>query len=223
MTQFDIAKDKLSMRDVLESYGININRNGMCLCPFHNEKTPSCKVYPDSLHCFGCSEHHDIISFTKMYFNMYTQLDALKKLNDDFSLCLNLDKPQKPTKAEISEFVKRKTEKEQYKKWGKEAWETLLDKFKLMQEFKEKYPPKSPYDVLDARFVVACHNLNYSEYVLDEFMNTPYEDRANFKDEVNSAKAFIEHWKNYHPELPHTKKKIIKVKATDLLKRSCCV
>ena len=94
MTQFDIAKDILPMKDALESYGISVNRSGMCLCPFHSEKTPSCKVYSDSLHCFGCGEHHDIISFTKMYFNLDTQLDALKKLNDDFTLGLSLDKSQ---------------------------------------------------------------------------------------------------------------------------------
>lgn len=92
MTPFETAKDRISMREVLEGYGIVVNRGGMCFCPFHNEKTPSCKVYSDSLHCFGCGEHHDIISFAKMYFNLASQLEALKKLNDDFSLGLDLEK-----------------------------------------------------------------------------------------------------------------------------------
>lgn len=201
MTVFEIAKEKLPLRDVLESYGISVNTNGMCLCPFHSDKTPSCKVYPDSLHCFGCGEHHDIISFTKAYFNLSTQLNALKKLNDDFALGLSLDKSQKPNKSEISEYVKRKTEKEQYEQWEKSAWKTLRDRFRLMREFKEKYAPKNPYDNIDARFVVACHYLEHSEYVLEEYMNTPFDERNQFEDEVDSARKFLDKWLNYCPEI----------------------
>ncbi len=222
MTVFEIAKEKLAMRDVLESYGITVNRNGMCSCPFHSEKTPSCKVYSDSLHCFGCGEHHDIISFTKMYFNLGTQLDALKKLNDDFTLGLSLDKSQKPNKTEISEYVKRKTEKEQYADWEKSAWETLRDRFRLMREFKEKYAPKNPYDNIDSRFVTACHYLEYSEYILEEYMDTPFDERRKFEDEVESAREFLNKWQNYCPEIkpiPKSHKKQEEITIDELLKR----
>ena len=219
MTVFEIAKEKLAMRDVLESYGISVNRSGMCLCPFHSEKTPSCKVYPDSLHCFGCGEHHDIISFAKTYFNLNTQFDALKKLNDDFNLGLSLDKSQKPNKTEISEYVKRKTKKEQYADWEKSAWETLSDRFRLMREFKEKYAPKNPYDIPDARFVAACHYMEYSEYILEEYMNTSFEERKKFDKEVESAREFISEWTNYHPEMKKYCKKQEETTIDDLLKR----
>src|ERR1044071_5606246 len=29
------------------------------LCPFHTERTPSFRVYPDHAHCFGCGWHGD--------------------------------------------------------------------------------------------------------------------------------------------------------------------
>lgn len=32
-------------------------------CPFHNEKTPSCNIYVDHYHCFGCGAHGDVIDF----------------------------------------------------------------------------------------------------------------------------------------------------------------
>lgn len=45
---------------------IDINRKGAgyegC-CPFHDEKTPSFKVFSDHYHCFGCGAHGNAIGF----------------------------------------------------------------------------------------------------------------------------------------------------------------
>lgn len=64
MTKEDLEA-ALSMRDVLERYGIVPNHAGYICCPFHREKTASFKVYEKDYHCFGCGENGDIFDFVQ--------------------------------------------------------------------------------------------------------------------------------------------------------------
>lgn len=56
-------------------------RNLVGLCPFHNEKTPSFTVYPEtnSFYCFGCGAGGDIITFVRRIEHL-DYLDAVKFL-----------------------------------------------------------------------------------------------------------------------------------------------
>lgn len=63
---------------------VNLRRRGRTLvglCPFHNEKTPSFTVYPDtqSYYCFGCGAGGDVISFTRRIQNL-DYMEAVKYL-----------------------------------------------------------------------------------------------------------------------------------------------
>lgn len=64
MTKDDI-KQTVSMRSVVERYGIKINRSGFCKCPFHSERTASMKIYKDSYYCFGCEKSGDVFTFVE--------------------------------------------------------------------------------------------------------------------------------------------------------------
>lgn len=64
MTSEEI-KQLIPMREIVQQYGINIDRKGFCKCPFHNENTPSMKIYKDSYYCFGCGQSGDIFKFVQ--------------------------------------------------------------------------------------------------------------------------------------------------------------
>jgi DNA primase len=58
MGVFDEVKERVTAREVMERAGIVFNRNNMCRCPFHQDKTASMKVKPTDkkYFCFGCGE-----------------------------------------------------------------------------------------------------------------------------------------------------------------------
>ena len=54
MNVFEAVKQSVTTRQAAEHYGIHVNRNGMCVCPFHNDKNPSMKVVVVKHFCNIC-------------------------------------------------------------------------------------------------------------------------------------------------------------------------
>lgn len=62
-------KESVKMREVVEMYGLRIDRKGFICCPFHREKTASLKLYDKSFHCFGCGASGDVFRFVQLMDN----------------------------------------------------------------------------------------------------------------------------------------------------------
>ena len=67
-SDIDRVLDACNIVDVVKDYNVNLKQKGRYLfacCPFHEEKTGSFCVSPetDTYHCFGCREHGNSISF----------------------------------------------------------------------------------------------------------------------------------------------------------------
>lgn len=76
-------KYRNDITDVISSY-VNLKHSGRLYsgrCPFHNEKTPSFYVYPDtqSFYCFGCGVGGEVITFVRKIENL-DYIEAVKLL-----------------------------------------------------------------------------------------------------------------------------------------------
>ena len=82
---------KTDIENVISPY-VRLKRRGknlVGLCPFHNEKTPSFTVYPESgsFYCFGCGAGGDVISFVRRIENL-DYMEAVKMLADNAGMAL---------------------------------------------------------------------------------------------------------------------------------------
>ena len=142
-------------------YGVEVNRHGKALCPFHNDRNPSLYVADDHYHCYACGEHGDVIDFTAKLFGLKLY-EAAQKLAYDFGI--TQDKP--PTKA-MQEKLNRKNEVQRLKENERLCFTALVAYMKLLQEWMVVYAPRTPEEDVDSRFAEVCHWLSYVEYLVD--------------------------------------------------------
>src|SRR5690606_12635603 len=96
-------KERLDIVDIVGSR-VQLRRAGRNfkgLCPFHQEKTPSFVVFPDSqsYHCFGCQRNGDIFSFVMDTENL-TFPDAMERLAQRAGIELESRRPVNPERDE---------------------------------------------------------------------------------------------------------------------------
>ena len=161
MRIFEIIKENVNLREAAELYGIDVNRYGKALCPFHNDRHPSLYVADNHYYCFTCGEHGDVIDFVGRLFQL-SPYDAARKLAADFHLS-----PDKPPSAAALHAKRIRTEAQQLRENERLCFSILSDYAHVLRDWKVRYAPQSPAEAPDERFVEACHKLDEVEYYLD--------------------------------------------------------
>ena len=160
MSIYKIVKANVTVRQAAEHYGVEVQRNGMCCCPFHDDRHPSMKLNEDYFYCFGCGAHGDVIEFTARLFGL-TNYEAVKKLAYDFGL--DPDKPPAAAALKKPEYPLAKA----FQRDEMHCQRVLCDYLHLLEDWKERYAPSSPEEEWDDRFVEACQMLDRAEYLVD--------------------------------------------------------
>ncbi len=159
---FKEANDLLDIHEVARYLGLEEKR-GYINCPFHREKTGSLKLYSHNYYCFGCGASGDSISLSAYVWGI-SQFEALKRLNDTYSLNLSLG-------GENNSILRKKTKAHQessYQEWYKQS----LD---LIAEFCRDY----------GKFAVFKEELAKAEDLHERLLITPpYEAYQLYNTEV---------------------------------------
>ena len=179
---FEAVKQSVSTREAAEFYGIEVKRNGMACCPFHDDKNPSMKV-DQRFHCFGCGEDGDVIDFTAKLFNLSPK-EAAEKLAQDFGLIYDSQAPPR------RRYVRQKTEAQKFREDRQRCYRVLSDYYYLLKKWEADRSPRTPEEEPHPRFVEAIQKKSYVEYLLDLFL---YESEEEQKAWIAEHTAEITH------------------------------
>ena len=132
MSVFSEVKEHLTARQAAEGYGLQIKRNGMACCPFHDDKHPSMKI-DQNYHCFACSVGGDAIDYVSRMFGL-TQYEAACRLIEEFSLPVDVKERASLSVQEKNRIRSEKAERERirhiqkrFEKWCSRTVDTLKD------------------------------------------------------------------------------------------------
>ena len=177
MDIFVTVKAAVTVSQAAEHYGLQVNRNGMCSCPFHEDQHPSMKLNERYFYCFGCGATGDVIDLVARLFGL-NSYEAAQKLAQDFGI-----DPDKPPAAIALPEPERPLLKA-YRQEEVRCLRVLCDYLHLLESWKVRYAPKTPEDALDDRFVEACQMHCYIEYMADVLTVGDLEERVALVDKL---------------------------------------
>ena len=160
MTKEEI-KERTSMKDILGSYGITVNR-GLCRCPFHKngaERHPSMSVWKDDkgVTCFTCGWSGDVFAFVMRMGNLDFK-DAFRSLGGTYEHEDNELKRARAKAKIVAEKAKRDREAEHQKQIDRELM-VIISILRIVTEI---------YEPLSDEWCIAKNEEPYLTYLYDQ-------------------------------------------------------
>ena len=167
---FTEVKARLNLIEAAQYYGVKPNGANFINCIFHDDKTPSMKLYDTHFHCYGCGKHVDIITLTERLFNL-PPYEAAKKLAQDFHITQGSSKQNmKPIKFERQIYIEQE----------KRAYEILNFYCRFLEKCREDFKPETPDDEPHPLFIESLHKYEQYNYYRDIFITGAEDERREF-------------------------------------------
>ena len=141
------VKSSVTMKQIASMYGYQVNRAGFMRCPFHNDNSPSLKVYDGSrgFNCFVCHTGGDIIEFVMRHDNLRFE-PAVRLIAEHFGIPI-ADGKHTLSEDERKRFMKRKAEQEaaeNERKAGQERLRYLSKEIHSLKAKQSQFTPLKP-------------------------------------------------------------------------------
>lgn len=175
MNVFEAVKQSVTTRQAAEQYGIRVNRNGMCVCPFHKDKNPSMKA-DRRFHCFGCQADGDVIDFAARLYGLPVKKAALR-LAQDFSIPYEDTEP--PGRSRAKPPPRQETPEQQFKRMERYCFRVLSDYYHLLSRWEKEFAPQTPGEEWNPLFTEALQHKGRVGYLLDVLLSADLGERAS--------------------------------------------
>lgn len=195
MNIVDEMKERVPMRELLESYGIQpVRGNNIYRCFVHDDEKPSANIIKgkEIFHCFGCQYSADIFDVVK-HFEKCDFKKSLKIIDDRFGLGLM----HELTRAEKLELTRMQKERERLKREKEEQArfeKATLNKIVSELRFWEKC--ESITTIQKGEYRATWSNsqkcdLHFYSLKKQKWLNWLFETICDFKDKQECEFDFI--------------------------------
>ena len=168
---FEAVKAAIPLPEVVKRYGLDASDSGMICCPFHEDRTPSMKLYEDHFYCFGCGKHGDLVDLLSELFCI-PPYEAACKLADDFGVDPYAEVPRSAARKELRSFREKQLR----------CQRVLSEYLRLLTKWKSQYAPNDPLAEPNDRFVEACQMIDTIDYLTDLLIIGTLEQRIRAVD-----------------------------------------
>ena len=158
---FQRMKSIITPKQAATRYGLNVLRGDWICCPFHHDRHPSMKLYPDHYHCFSCKATGDVINLTAELLQV-SPYEAARKLESDFNAGYRsvIAQVNAPARKHIALSLAQIPQLSH-------ATDVLRSSRDVLEDWKRAFVPRTPDEYWNPHFVEACHRLPLIEYMLD--------------------------------------------------------
>ena len=180
---FRECRERVSAQEAARRYGIQFDRRGWALCPFHRDKHPSMSFRAGRFRCWACNESGDSIDFTGKLLGL-KPMAAVERLNADFLLGLPLHR--QPTPAE-TQAARRRQEvaaaHKAFEEWRKAFIPKLCAVYRVAHIALQGIETQKNMTRLSEREAMAIHWQPVFEYWADTLAGgTPEEQIEIFRE-----------------------------------------
>ena len=174
MDVFKAVKTHVRARAVAEWQGLQVQRNGFALCPFHDDHHPSLKL-DDRYHCFGCGADGDAVDLLSALQGGRNLRACAVEIAEAFHISYDETPPyrQRPGPIKTGEPPRPEQENPAAKKAAalQKTRQDLQHCLTRLREWKEIYAPKTTDETWHPCFLEALakeKKILYLLQVLDE-------------------------------------------------------
>ena len=180
MMLFEAVKQGVPIEDAAQRYGLEINRQGKCVCPFHKDHDPSMKIYSEtnSFYCFGCHVSGSVIDLIAQITKADSKNTALELAKE-----YNIPFDGQPRETYISAKPKPTPAAKQYADDLKHFTRIVIAYLKLLEQWQVEFAPKVPGEEINPLWLEAVEKYDMISELADTLL---------FGDPVERASAIIE-------------------------------
>lgn len=170
-------KRAVSMPEMLAHYGLSDGSKKRIPCPIHGGKNNNFAVKDSSFRCFVCGANGTVLDFAMQYFGL-DFAEAMAKINEDFSLGLDISGQGRASIKAMRTIASREAEAENERLANartERRYYDALDRWTRLDTMRRENAPQGITDPIRDEYAYAIRHIDAAEAELQEAQNALYD------------------------------------------------